>query len=59
MAALQGGLLLTQTTRATRHLQLSLNMALHHIARHLRDPHHAIPTAAASGSRPRSAAAPG
>jgi TetR/AcrR family transcriptional repressor of nem operon len=59
MAALQGGLLLTQTTRATRHLQLSLNMALHHIAHHLRDPHHAIPTAAASGSRPRSAAAPG
>ncbi len=39
MTALQGGLLLTQTTRATRHLQLSLNMALHHIARHLHDPH--------------------
>jgi len=59
MTALQGGLLLTQTTRATRHLQLSLDMALHHIAGHLRDQHHTIPTAAASRSGPRSAAAPG
>jgi len=32
MAALQGGLLLTQTTRETRHLQLSLDMALDHVA---------------------------
>ena len=31
MAALQGGLLLTQTTRETRHLQLSLDMALTHV----------------------------
>jgi len=38
MTALQGGLLLTRTTRATRHLQLSLDMALHHIAGYLRDP---------------------
>jgi len=57
MAALQGGLLLTQTTRATRHLQLSLDMALHHIAGHLHDPHHTISTAAASRSGPRSPAA--
>jgi len=32
MAALQGGLLLAQTTRDTRHLQLSLDMALNHVA---------------------------
>ena len=32
MAALQGGLLLTRTTRETRHLQLSLDMALDHVA---------------------------
>jgi len=32
MAALQGGLLLAQTTRDTRHLQLSLDMALDHVA---------------------------
>lgn len=31
MTALQGGLLLTQTTRQTRHLQLSLDMALTHV----------------------------
>jgi len=35
MAALQGGLLLTQTTRETRHLQLSLDMALNHVTHHL------------------------
>ncbi len=43
MTALQGGLLLTQTTRATRHLQLSLNMALDHIAGHLHDPPPRVP----------------
>jgi len=35
MAALQGGLLLTQTTRETRHLQLSLDMALNDVIHHL------------------------
>lgn len=35
MAALQGGLLLTQTTREARHLQLSLDMALNHVGDHL------------------------
>lgn len=35
MAALQGGLLLTQTTRTTRPLELALDMALEHVARQL------------------------
>lgn len=62
MAALQGGLLLTQTTRTTRHLQLSLDMALHLVAGHLHhphdphDPHDPIPTTAPPERR--SAAAP-
>lgn len=34
IAALEGGLLLTQTTRSTRHLELALGMAIEHIARH-------------------------
>ncbi len=38
MAALQGGLLLTQTTRDTRHLRLSLDMALDHVGRHVTEP---------------------
>jgi hypothetical protein len=33
IAALQGGLLLAQTTRASRPLELALDMALGHIAR--------------------------
>jgi len=36
MAALQGGLLLAQTTRTTRPLELALDMALEHVARRLR-----------------------
>ena len=36
MAALQGGLLLAQTTRSTRPLELSLDMAIGHIATHVR-----------------------
>ncbi|MGH4009505.1 MAG: TetR family transcriptional regulator C-terminal domain-containing protein, partial [Pseudonocardiaceae bacterium] len=36
MTALQGGLLLTQTTRSTRPLELALDMALDHVAAHLR-----------------------
>ncbi len=32
MAALQGGLLLTQTTRSTRPLELALDMAIDHVA---------------------------
>jgi TetR/AcrR family transcriptional regulator, transcriptional repressor for nem operon len=35
ISALQGGLLLAQTTRATRPLELALDMALEHIAHHL------------------------
>jgi len=34
MSALQGGLLLAQTTRSTRPLELALDMALEHVARH-------------------------
>lgn len=33
IAALEGGLLLTQTTRSTRHLELALAMAVEHVAR--------------------------
>lgn len=36
LAALQGGLLLAQTTRTTRPLELALDMALEHVARRLR-----------------------
>ncbi len=36
MAALQGGLLLAQTTRSTGHLEAGLAMAVDHIARHAR-----------------------
>lgn len=35
MTALQGGLLLAQTTRSTRPLELALDMALEHVARHM------------------------
>ncbi len=35
MSALQGGLLLTQTTRSTRPLELALDMAIDHVAAHL------------------------
>ncbi len=35
MAALQGGLLLTETTRSTRPLELALDMALDHVAAQL------------------------
>jgi hypothetical protein len=35
ISALQGGLLLAQTTRATRPLELALDMALDHVAQHL------------------------
>ena len=35
IGALQGGLLLAQTTRSTRPLELALGMALDHVARHL------------------------
>lgn len=36
MAAVQGGLLLAQTTRDARPLELALDMAIDHVARHLR-----------------------
>jgi len=36
LAALQGGLLLAQTTRTTRPLELALDMALEHVGRRLR-----------------------
>lgn len=36
MAALQGGLLLAQTTRTSRPLELALDMAIEHVARRLR-----------------------
>jgi AcrR family transcriptional regulator len=36
MSAIQGGILLAQTTRTTRPLELALDMALEHIAHHLR-----------------------
>lgn len=36
LTALQGGLLLAQATRSTRHLEVALDMALHHAATHLR-----------------------
>jgi AcrR family transcriptional regulator len=35
ISALQGGLLLAQTTRGTRPLELALDMALDHVAQHL------------------------
>lgn len=35
MSALQGGLLLAQTTRTARPLELALDMALQHVAHHL------------------------
>lgn len=34
ISALQGGLVLAQTTRSTRPLELALDMALEHVARH-------------------------
>ncbi len=36
MAALQGGLLLAQTTRTVRPVELALDMAVGHVARHLK-----------------------
>jgi TetR/AcrR family transcriptional regulator, transcriptional repressor for nem operon len=36
LAALQGGLLLAQTTRSTRPLELALDMAIDHVAAYLR-----------------------
>ena len=33
IAALEGGLLLAQTTRASRPLELALDMAIEHVAR--------------------------
>ena len=36
LAALQGGLLLAQTTRSTRPLEVALDMAIDHVAAHLR-----------------------
>jgi TetR/AcrR family transcriptional repressor of nem operon len=36
VSALQGGILLAQTTRTARPLELALDMALDHVARHLR-----------------------
>jgi len=38
MGALQGGLLLAQTTRSTRPLELSLDMAIDHIAAYVQHP---------------------
>ncbi len=38
MSALQGGLLMAQTTRSARPLELALNMALGHIAGYRRSP---------------------
>ena len=38
MSALQGGLLMAQTTRSARPLELALNMALEHIAGYRRSP---------------------
>jgi len=38
MSALQGGLLMAQTTRSARPLELALNMALGHIAGYRRRP---------------------
>jgi len=38
MGALQGGLLLAQTTRSTRPLELALDMAIQHIATNVRPP---------------------
>jgi len=38
MAALQGGLLLAQTTRDTRDLRLGLDRALEHVGRHVTEP---------------------
>jgi TetR/AcrR family transcriptional repressor of nem operon len=38
MSALQGGLLMAQTTRSARPLELALNMALRHIAGYRRSP---------------------
>ncbi|MGH9206373.1 MAG: TetR family transcriptional regulator C-terminal domain-containing protein, partial [Acidimicrobiales bacterium] len=35
MTALEGGLLLSQTTRTTRPLELALDMALDHVGRYL------------------------
>ena len=43
MSALQGGLLLAQTTRSARPLELALNMALGHIAGYRCDPTQAPP----------------
>jgi TetR/AcrR family transcriptional regulator, transcriptional repressor for nem operon len=34
VSALQGGLLLAQTTRSTRPLELALDMALDHVSAH-------------------------
>jgi len=34
LSAIQGGLLLSKTTRATRPLELAFDMALEHVARH-------------------------
>ncbi len=39
MVALQGGLLLTQTTRSTRHLEEGLAMAVAHVERHVTPSH--------------------
>src|SRR5262249_9350067 len=43
MSALQGGLLLAQTTRSARPLELALNMALGHVAGYRRNPMQAPP----------------
>lgn len=43
MSALQGGLLMAQTTRSARPLELALNMALGHIAGYRRNPMHGPP----------------
>jgi len=43
MSALQGGLLMAQTTRSARPLELALNMALGHIAGYRCDPTQAPP----------------
>ncbi|GAB1814498.1 hypothetical protein MUNTM_35370 [Mycobacterium sp. MUNTM1] len=50
MTALQGGLLMAQTTRSVRPLELALNMALGHVARYRRD---AKPSGHRSAGAPR------